>query len=169
MIVICLAACNDRKVHLKETVSINFRISYAGLANVPDYIELPEDTIPKLDYIEPSKDSSVLNYLADLGLVDSNKFIIRKAEDLAKDTIITNLPNGEKVKFYFDTSPTLDTRVIKIEQGRSKDTIEIERRSLVPKLICFGAFKDYRQRLLVYDSWYFMNGDMYTLTVYDIK
>lgn len=165
----CTAACSDHKAHLKESASINFRRSYASLANIPDPIELREDTIPGLDWIEPSEDSSIVNYLTDLGLVDSNKFIIQKATSLAKDTVFANLANGEKVKFYLEYNINPDTQVVQIEQGSSNDTIQIERMSLEPRLFYFDAFKKYGKRLVVFDQWYFMNGDMYTLRVFEIK
>jgi hypothetical protein len=167
--IIFASGCNNQKVKLKESVSINFRRSYAYYVDRLDLVVSPEDTIPGLDFISPSKDSSILNYLNDLGLVDSISFLIQKVENLAKDTILANLPNKEKIKFYIERDPYFNILIINVEQGKSKDTVKIESTSASPKLLYFDAFKNYGQRLLVYDPWYFVNGDMYTLRVFEIK
>lgn len=169
LIIIFATACGNRSGHLTESVEINFRRSYATLLYSENHTELPEDTIPVLDFIIPGKDSSILTYLTDLGLVDSNRLNVNRVVSVIKDTVSTKLSNGKSIKYYIQLNSDSDKQIIKIEQENSGDTIQVRKVSIAPKLLYFDTFKNYGRRLIVFDPWYFVNGDMYTLRVFEIK
>lgn len=147
---------------------IQFRRSYANHLHMSDsaFDSLVKSN-PEFDNFLNGAKPELHQYLEKFGFSFKNKLLINKLDTLLHDTLLISKTNGAKYSLF----PTLDIKTKKtfltILGKNCQDSIYLDQTPSPPRFRFINFEPENKKFILVYWQYYFMNGDMFDIALFE--
>jgi hypothetical protein len=154
---------------IKDIGEIRFRRSYAGHEHWSDsYLDSIFTTNPSLDILDTTN-IEAFNILTKEGFVVGNDLIIDKLSEQLQDTLLLVDDNRETITITVEFDSVLGSRIVQALKAKTKYKIPFDAHGIGNERLKKIIMPNGSVQFLALSYWYFMNGDMFSLHLFELE
>lgn len=160
----------NNKIKLTQIGNIVFRRSYAGHLNWSDKkLDSVKKENPEFDVLLLDSLKDLIPNLEKVGLIQNGKLQLQKYYSGIEDTINLVINGGNEAVIYKKYNEKLNSYTLQVLSENEISEVVLNSTGHNINLSQLDIFDDTYKEIFILNSFYFMNGDMYNLTIYKVE